>query len=65
MSIITRYAIQGADILNNNLTQSMLDYSKLLDPMNILNTKGMENSLLDYKEVNIYLVQLLLQLLIN
>ena len=56
VSVTTGYAIQGADIPDNGLTQSMLDYSKPLDPADILDAKGMENSSSGYKEVNIYLV---------
>lgn len=56
LSVTTGYAIQGADIPDDGLTQSMLDYSKPLDPADILDAKGMKNSSDEYKEVNIHLV---------
>ena len=56
MSVTTGYAIQGADIPDNGLTQSMLNYTTPLDPADVMDAPGMNTSAQVYREVSMELV---------
>ena len=53
VSVTTGYAIQGADIPDGGLTQSMLNYSIPLEAADIMDAPGMDNSSPVYQEVSI------------
>lgn len=56
MSVTTGYAIQGADIPDNGLTQSMLNYTTPLDPADVMDAPGMDTSSPVYRKVSMELV---------
>ena len=52
VSVTSGYAIQGADIPDNGLTQGMMDYGRPLEDADLYDAPGMRNDSLTYHEVN-------------